>query len=270
MPTFTRKNTGLVLYYPTEPIPAQVFEQFPFWSLLTQNQQAQLEDETANLLSAQNQLGLSSIEIGQRLTSIRALLAPYKGAFAQLLQAAHFSSRTGRRYIKDYQRLLEYVTQPVLDVMKSHGFRLLGATRDRPLGEYTEAYTALINNQEPPPAEADEEAALSYVTKLELQHERLKADPKVLSLVKKRVELSGNEDMKARRNSPDFLLKQNHYLLKSSLRRIPSNQRDTFLEKHVGYALTLRGVSRKSFEAQAIPSRYNLKPGRPTLESMEG
>jgi hypothetical protein len=269
MLTITKKmNTGIVLLQ--EPIPNHVFEQFSFWTLLNAHEQEELEEETAKLLNAHHQLGLSSIEIGQRLMNIRTLLAPYKGAFTQILQAAHFTGRTGYRYIKNYQRLLEYINQPVLDAMIAHGFKLRGATDDRPLGEYTEAYLALTENNELPPEHPDEATITSYVTKLEVQYERLKADPAALSLVKTRVEKTGNEAIHQIRNSFDFLQKQNHHLLKSSLRRIPSNRRDEFIERHVGYALTLRGVTSKRFEAQAIPSRFSRAPGRPVQERYEG
>lgn len=258
----TKKATGLILFS-KEPIPSQAIEQLPFWSELNATEQDQLEEETTSLLNAQNQLGLSTIEIGRRLVNIQVLLAPYRGAFSQLLESLHVSSRTLRRYMATYRLLLEHVRQPVLDMMITHGFRLRGADIDRPMGEYTEAYIALNENNEPPPDNPDEETVASYVNRLELQHERLKADPHALSLVKNRVEKAGNAHMHRIRNSKEFLLKQNHHLLTSSLRRLPSNQRDDFLEKHVGYALTLRGVSGKRFEAQAIPPRFKRNPGRP-------
>lgn len=272
MPIITKKKaspTGLILYT-REPIAFKAFEQFAFWSLLNAAQQGQLEEETANLLNAQLQLGLSSIEIGRRLVNIQLILAPYRGAFSQLLDSLHVSSRTLRRYMATYKLLLDHINQPVLDAMIAHGFTLRGATDDRPLGEYTEAYLALTENNEPPPEYPDEDTVISYVNRLELQHERLKADHHALSLVKRRVEKAGNESMRAIRNSKEFLLKQNHHLLTSSLRRLPSNQRDDFLEKHVGYALTLRGVSGKRFEAQAVPAHYNRQPGRPDRIYEEG
>jgi hypothetical protein len=254
-----RPNTGIVLYYP--PKPTQVFEQFAFWSLLNAAQQTELQEEITNLLTARTNLGLSTIEIGQRLVAIRELLASHKGAFSQLLEATHFSSRTGRRYIRDYKRLLKYLPESVLTVMKSHGFRLLGATRDRPLGDYTEAYQALVSANELPIGDP-----VGYVSKLEAQYECLKADPHALSLVKK--EKIGDPAIKALRNSEDFLQKQCHHFLKSTLRRLPATRRDVFLERHVGYLLTLRGVTGKRFEAQAIPSRYSRPPGRPSEEEV--
>lgn len=242
-----------VLFTVSAKIPTQLFEQLSFWRLLTPAEQSTLENETSYLFAAHKQLGIS--EAGKRLLRIQTKLEPYKGAFAQLLNLTpHFSSRTGYRYIKDYKRLLSLVKEPVLEVMNKQGFRFFKATRKRPLGVYTEAFEALRSNSELPP-DSNVQAALRYVKKLELQHEKLKADPKALAVLKHRIEKTGNPALEARRNSEDFLTRQATNLLNDIQRRLPPERRDAVLENIVGYQLARRGIASKTFRAMAMPEQ---------------
>lgn len=239
-------------------IPRQTFEQLSFWKLLTPAEQSELADETSYLFAAHKQLGIS--EAGRRLLRIQTKLEPYKGAFAQLLNLTpHFSSRTGYRYITDYKCLLTLVGEPVMEVMVKQGFRLFKATRKRPLGVYTEAFEALRSNSELPP-DSNLQAALRYVKKLELQHEKLKADPRALLVLRRRIEKAGNPALEARRNSEEFLTHQATTLLNDVQRRLPPERRDAVLENIIGYQLTRRGIASKTFRAMAIPYEEVLAP----------
>lgn len=251
MPITATKTAVKVLFTVSAKIPRQTFEQLSFWRLLTSAEQNELAEDTSYLFAAHKQLGIS--EAGKRLLAIHTKLEPYRGAFAQLLDLTPlFSYRTGYRYLNDYKRLLALVKEPVLEVMSSQGFKLLKATRKRPLGVYTEAFEALRSNSELPP-DSNVQAALRYVKKLELQHEKLKADPRALAVLKGRSERSGNLALEARRNSEDFLTRQATNLLNDIQQRLPANRRDAVIENIIGYQLARRGIVSKTFRAMAIP-----------------
>jgi hypothetical protein len=241
-------------------IPRLAFEQLSFWRLLTSAEQNKLEHETSYLFAAGKQFP----QAGRQLYRIQSMLAPYANGFAEFLKKLvvphlRFSGRTGYRYIERYENLVSMVKEPVIEIMLSQGFDLDKSTMERPLGVYTEAFEALRSNSELPP-DNGAQAAVRYVRKLELQHEKLKSDPRALALLKHRTERAGNPILEARRNSEDFLTRQATNLLNDVQKRLPPERRDAVLENIVGYQLTRRGIASKTFRAMAIPQEERLSP----------
>jgi hypothetical protein len=228
-------------------------KQLDFWSTLSNQEQDRLAFETDRFVSAQQTYGLTGVEVGQRLLNVQKLLTPH-GLFTKYLKA-YFrrDPRTGYRYIDDYKRLLELLGPSVVEAMIKNGFSLDKANRVRPLGQYTSAYHKLLANQVLPPDAASEEEALRWVRRLEIEHERMIADPEALAVVKAR-----NETISLPGPVPTYkdLLKQDYLSLQCSLTKIPNDRIEEFIESFVGYVLASRGVSGKRFTAQAIPDTF--------------
>lgn len=240
-------------------------KQLAFWSRLSEIEQDQLIRETDHFLFAQQQFGLTAIEIGQRLLNVQKILAPY-GAFIEFLNA-YFrkDARTGYRYINDYKRLLELFRQPVVEAMIKSGFILEKATRLRPLGRYTAAYHKLLVNKILPPEDTeDEHGALRWVRQLQIEQERLTMHPETLAEVKARAETNGDPIIPAAFHTFNDLLRQDYLSFQTSLRRVPFKQIDDYIETFIGYVLTSRGITGKRFVAQAIPNTFKRRAGRPS------
>lgn len=246
-------------------------ERLPFWSQLDVVEQTKLAEEIRYLIANHKQSGVTKLEIKQRLFNLKTMLVSRRGAFRQLLDSIpSFGWRTGFRYVEDYEWLLEHIKRPVLEIMIENGFTFPNTTRKRPLGDYTEAYHALVSNSNPPPEVHHAPTALRWMRNLEIQHVQIKDDPRAINVLRRRAE-NGNPAFERRRNSYDFMLSQLLNLFKGILRRLPPEQREPFTETFVGYALTLRGVASKTFAAVAIPDtpEYKRKPGRPKQEILE-
>lgn len=269
MPSTARKNLHLpravgqvVVLHTAESrfdTTAQV-KKLAFWSKLNPSEQDQLLRETDHFLAAQQQFGLTAIEVGQRLLNVQRLLTPH-GAFNEF-RSAFFrkSERTAYRYIDDYKRLLELFRQPVIEAMIRVGFVLDKATRERPLGQYTAAYLKLLSNQVLPPDGASEPEALRWVRQLQIEHERLAINPAELAIVQARAETQG---LPSPTKTYHDLLRQDYLNFQASLRKLPAKRVDEYIESFVGYVLAYRGVSGKRFAAQAIPATFKRPSGRP-------
>lgn len=243
-------------------------EKLPFWGELTHSEQKILAEETRYLMVAYLQLGLTPIEIGQRLLGIKQLLSGHKGAFTAFMkQTKTFASRSGYRYMEDYERLRTFLSDSILEGMIRQGFKITDATRKRPLGIWTEAYVALKMNSEEPPKTDDPAAAARYLQKLELTHEQLKVDQRSLDAVRARAEQPspGNPEFEDIRNSLEFVTKQTFQMMKNSLRRLRPEQRNQYFEIVLGAMATHRGMSRMPpYPAMAIPTEWKRGPGRPS------
>lgn len=243
-------------------VPRQSFEQLPFWKELENSEQTKLMAESYQLLTARRQYGMALISMGQHLLYIQNMLQGIPNAFKQYCVAFQFSGRSGYRYIEDYERLMDLVKVPVLQVMLTEGFKLQKANRLRPLGEYTEAYVALEMGGEKPPVTMDMDAALRYVKKLKAQHQHLLADPRALGIVRKKVE--AKMGAAAKRDTFENLLKEAHHIARNAMKRLPAKRRDEFLAAHVGHLLAYREVQAgQYFDTLAIPEALQQKPGRP-------
>lgn len=242
-------------------VPRKEFEELPFWKDLQVAEQSKLMSESYQLVTARREYGLALVSMGQHLLFIQNMLSSRPKAFNQYLKHFKFSGRSGYRYIEDYQRLLRLVKVPVLQVMLTKGFKLTKATRKRPLGELTEAYTALAMNDELPPTKMDIEAALRWWKKLITQHERLLADPRSLAIVKKKVEAEVGPSEK--RGSYEVLLRDAYHGAKNAIKRVPAKRREEFVDTLVGFLLTFRDLQERHFIAQPIPGEMQRKPGRP-------
>lgn len=245
-------------------VPRLEFERLPFWKDLKDGEQTKLISESYQLIKSRKEHGMAIVQMGQHLLFIQNMLAGRPKAFTQYLKAFHFSGRSGYRYIEDYERLMSLVKVPVLQVMLTQGFKLTKATRKRPLGEFTEAYTALAMNAELPPSSMDMDAALRYVRKLATQHQKLLEDPKSLAVVRRKVDQQvGNTE---KRDSYENLLKDAYHIAKNAIKRVPAKRREEFVDSLVGFILSYQDVQERHFTAQTIPGDLRRKPGRPSKE----
>lgn len=266
MPNTARKSINLpraigeVVVLPTPPAGSPELariKQLAFWSKLNPAEQDQLISETDHFLAAQQQFGLTAVEVGQRLLNVQSILTPY-GGFKEFRAAyVRKSERTAYRYIDDYKDLLQLLGTLVVEAMIRNGFVLRKATRGRPLGEYTAAYHALLSSHILPSEVASEPEALRWVRQLQLQHERMSLTRSDLAEAKARVETHGI--IPVPHNYQD-LLKKDFLAFTSSLSKIPDRRIEEYIETFTGYVLSHRGISSKRFVAQAIPPTYK----RPT------
>lgn len=247
-------------------VPRQEFFKLTFWKDLKDSDKDRLTATTHELVLARRQFGMSALLMGQHLSAVQIMLKGRKGGFAQYLKMFNFGGRTGYRFIEDYLRIKELLQEPVVAIMLATGFRLTSAKRERPLGDYTEAYHMLVTNGENPPKRDNFDAAKRWVDKLERQAEALKKDPDLLESINQQITKKLQVPVKERRDSYDFLIKQSFHLIKSALRRTEDKRKDEFLENLIGYVMSDRELSGRKFVPKRIPDWINRAPGRPREE----
>jgi hypothetical protein len=251
-----KSSTALTVLGPEEAaveaskfVPREAFQQLSFWNKLNAREQNALVAEGNQLNTMMVVEATSRLAIGQRLSSIHALLKGHKGAFDKFVKSFSFSSREAYRRMNDYEEMSEkfHFQDHLMYAAMARGINLPGP--------YKEALIAY-----PPPRNLPEEGANRYL-------DQLIKTKKQIAQARKEGTISAAPAPDTAKKPPKVLLMQTFRMAKNAMRHLDSRQRTRFLEDLVGMLMTQRGLGNpKSFEPVAIPEEFNQGKGRPKKE----
>ena len=114
--------------------------------------------------------GKSRLAIGQHLEAIRKRLEPHN-LFSRFLRYFGFNRTIAYRRIAEYQNSMKNLPEVVVRVAMARNINILGESKERPLGIYTDAVKVL-----PPPPEPTEDEATVYLDQLEKLRKKIRSE----------------------------------------------------------------------------------------------
>jgi len=134
-------------------------EQYDGWKKIVEKlekpQQEQLKDETQQVWKLQDMLGETELGLGEHLTKINELLAPFRIFVSYIDEFFHMSRATAYRYMDQYKVGRKHLPEPVLEAAIARGTRIKEDVLEQFVAENA------------PPQTQDPKVINDYITKLE-------------------------------------------------------------------------------------------------------
>lgn len=226
---------------PTGPLTSQ-----GWWKKLPEGDRDEVIAEAEALARQLYVSGKSRLVIGQHLEAIRSRLEPHN-LFSRFLRYFGFNRTIAYRRIAEYQNSMRNLPDVVVRVAMARNINILGESKERPLGVYTDAVKVL-----PPPKAPSEAEATVYLDQLEKVRKRIKT-----------------ENFMPPDVDPRVITKACFKFVDGQLRKIDnSRQRMAVLHNVIGMLLKKYEVNAQTISPKAIPSDFIIPRGRPRGEEV--
>jgi len=198
------------------------------WEQLQQDEQATIRKETEAARSSLKQESASRLEAGEHLANIRKAAKLDKMWLQICRTQLGISVASAYRYINKFQKTAKKLPRPFMAVAKERGYNI--------------SLSAVELN--PPPQTDDKREMVKYLETVSVP--------------------SGGKRVVSIESNPVALEKRAFHEFDLAWQRIHGRANPGFLNRHIGMLLTLAGIGHKqSFEPQAIPEGFFIRPGRP-------
>lgn len=230
--------------------PVAMLEQLPWWQSISRKDQISIEKETKALGEAFQNMGRSRLAAAEHLSNVHDKVG--KGNFQGFLRIFHIKRAWAYETMKGYKNTLQAFPEAVIREAMRRNMPILGASDDKPLGTYTDAVKRL-----PPPKTEDPVKIGQYLDSIEQARSRARA--------------RASKKLETIEADPDVLLQESYRFVIIRLQRLGSKgaTRNRFVESLTGMLMTEIGVTKRNFEAEAIPDGFRAQVGRPRKETEE-
>jgi hypothetical protein len=228
---------------------APSYEGQSWFSKLNPEEKSQVNEASEKLAKAMVVGGAARIIQAQVLFFMKELLDNRGTSFTKFLKPFHIKRRSAYRYVKEYENAKGHLTEVALKAAMARGMNMLGETKERPLGVYTDA----VKRLPPPKPSASEEQVNAWLDQVEEERKKNRGkatEPEVVSP-----------------DETELLLKECYRFFVTRVRRVPGirNQKKFTLRLNALQLAEVNITEETPIEPEEIPDDFIAVRGRPRL-----